>query len=56
MRRRTHHMLTDADKKRIWVLHTQGVKRRFIAERFGCSANTVGYVIKKRQTEIDNNS
>jgi len=55
----TSYKLTDREKDKIWLLHTQGVKRRYIAERFSVSRQTISHFIFKRknqQKEIDNNS
>jgi len=55
MKHRTRDRLTDKEKKKILKLHKQGVKIRFIAERFGVCKSTIGNVVRKwQEREIDN--
>lgn len=42
-----YHKLTDADGDKILLLAEQGVKRRYIAERFDITSTTVRNIINK---------
>jgi len=48
MPRKRHHMLTSMEKDKVVKLFQEGVKPRYIAERFNVSVHTVHNMLRKR--------
>ena len=49
IRKKRYHFLTDKEKEKVFTLFDEGVKERYIAERFSVSQQAINRLIRKRE-------